>query len=395
MRKNAANRIFTPLETDDVEGFFPSEVFPKMKSVPVFSGRGGEVVQSGMLGAVYCKPAANVAYLTGGNPFVPYFHAVAEIAATKDKAKAAVFFDGSEKPFSEKEKERCENTYKEIFSSLRIGKNELTGFTCEGNATSAFSQTYAFSIGDEPCRLRAIVRRREENEGTSWNQFLLFTDARISADAMKKMLEGLAEDPLCVHSPASAVCSSSYGGVFGGAAFLSSGCAKNFEVRRAAAEYAKTFRTLRAILVDFLEREARSRGGRFFRISVIGAKSAKEAKDAARYLASKRALYVGVKNGDPDPFCVLEAAGEAGYGASGALTATLSSSAGFVRLFSTGSPLFPGKEKVREILAQDSFALTVDLGCGNYSFSSRLFVGSDVQKPTAEKHAGGTDDKNL
>ena len=94
MRKNAANRIFTPLETDDVEGFFPSEVFPKMKSVLVFSGRGGEVVQSGMLGAVYCKPAANVAYLTGGNPFVPYFHAVAEIAATKDKAKAAVFFDG-------------------------------------------------------------------------------------------------------------------------------------------------------------------------------------------------------------------------------------------------------------------------------------------------------------
>ena len=69
--------------------------------------------------AVRCRPPAESAFITEGNPFKPYYHAVSETAAKKDKAKAVFFLNGEEKPFSAKEKENCDKRLKELFADLK------------------------------------------------------------------------------------------------------------------------------------------------------------------------------------------------------------------------------------------------------------------------------------
>ena len=78
MRKNGVARTFEPLGECAVlaNGF--------TREKPAFS-------RLAPPGAVYCRPPAESAYITGGNLQKPYFHALSETAAKKDKAKAVLF----------------------------------------------------------------------------------------------------------------------------------------------------------------------------------------------------------------------------------------------------------------------------------------------------------------
>ena len=83
MRKNGVARTFEPLGECAVlaSGF--------TREKPAFS-------RLAPPGAVYCRPPAESAYITGGNLQKPYFHALSETAAKKDKAKAVLFLNGAE-----------------------------------------------------------------------------------------------------------------------------------------------------------------------------------------------------------------------------------------------------------------------------------------------------------
>ena len=134
MRKNGVARTFEPLGECAVlaNGF--------TREKPAFS-------RLAPPGAVYCRPPAESAYITGGNLQKPYFHALSETAAKKDKAKAVLFLNGAEKPFSAKEKETCEKYLKELFCDLKIGKNELAIFTNDSSPSQTISRRYKISVG--------------------------------------------------------------------------------------------------------------------------------------------------------------------------------------------------------------------------------------------------------
>lgn len=234
MRKNGVARTFEPLGECAVLAYG----FTREK--PSFS-------RLAPPGAVYCRPPAESAYITGGNLQKPYFHALSETAAKKDKAKAVLFLNGAEKPFSAKEKETCEKYLKELFCDLKIGKNELAIFTNDSSPSQTISRRYKISVGGYPCEIDFLLRVSAggftgektvggENTEVSYRQLLILTDARISSPMLLKMLKSLYADPLgCTGDSAD-------GGLFDAAAFLSGCGAENYPIDRADAEYGKADR---------------------------------------------------------------------------------------------------------------------------------------------------------
>ena len=124
MRKNGVNRTFEPLKDGEfsVDGFVPCTSFfngaiKERNASDELSQREISALSSlGLTDVTFCRPPASAAYLTGGNAFSPYFHEVSKTAAKKDKAKAVIFFNGGEKPFSSGEKATCEKILKDIVS---------------------------------------------------------------------------------------------------------------------------------------------------------------------------------------------------------------------------------------------------------------------------------------
>ena len=122
MRKNGVNRSFEPLTEGEisVNGFVPCATFFRgtakieRSALEAAQRENATLAFLGLNDVLFCRPPANAAYLTGGNAFAPYFHEAAKTAAQKDKAKAAIFFDGAEKPFSVREKAACEKKLKDI-----------------------------------------------------------------------------------------------------------------------------------------------------------------------------------------------------------------------------------------------------------------------------------------
>ena len=384
MRKNGVNRTFEPLAEGEisVNGFIPCASFfqaeTKEGSFIAESVKRENAALSvlGLNDVMFCRPPANAAYITGGNAFLPYFHETSKTAAQKDKAKAVIFFDGAENPFSTKEKAACEKLLKEIFFSLRIGRNEILSFTSDGGESRKIMRSYSFRIGDYPCRICCALRYGETNKtgvqtsgaGAHYAQFLLLTDAKISTPMLQKMLDSLANEPLHFADETAGA------RAFDAAAFLSSACAENFPIASPDAEYAKTFRLIRSIFQDFLFYAAKESGGRLITIRVIGAKSAREASGVALAFVRRRAVYEGVKNRYVSPLLALECVGAAGERKRGSVTAELRSPAGKVCLVCEGSPLALRKETSENILAAGNPEFFVDLSSGNYSYTACMYV---------------------
>ena len=340
-------------------------------------------------GAIYCKPPAESAFITGGNPFKPYYHAVSETAAKKDKAKAVFFFGGEEKPFSAKEKEICDKRLKDLFADLKIGKNEMAIFTNDASPSKIVSRRYKYAIGDYPCELDFFLRvpraesaqpesaqpesENQKSQTLSYRQLLMLTNARISAPMLKKMLESLAGDPLGFKNE-------TYGGeVFGAAAFLSSKCAENFPIDAADAEYLKAFRLIRSALNDFLCYAAEACGEKLVRVMVSGAKSAREACEAATSFARRASVAESLKAGRLDPFVVIEALGAAGVESKETANVYLASADKIsadkkVCVLYGGKPLFPNAAAQAAILSGRGAQVLADLGAGNYSFSACIYL---------------------
>lgn len=390
MRKNGVNRTFEPLAEGEfsVNGFLPCASFfhteTKEGSINAETIKRENAALSvlGLNDVLFCRPPANAAYITSGNAFLPYFHETSKTAAQKDKPKAVIFFDGAEKPFSTKEKTACEEMLKEIFFSLRIGRNEILSFTNDGGESRKIMRCYSFRIGDYPCRLCCALRygesRKSDGESTAtgvagarYAQFLLLTDAKISTPMLQKMLDSLANEPLHFADETAGGCA------FGAAAFLSSASAENFPIASPDAEYAKTLRLIRSIFQDFLLYAAKKAGGKLITIRVIGAKSAREASGVALAFVRRRAVYEGVKNRYVSPLLALECIGAAGQRQRGSVTAELISPEGKVCLVCEGSPLAPRRETAENILAAGNAELFVDLSSGNYSYTACMFVACE------------------
>ena len=333
-------------------------------------------------GAIYCKPPAESAFITGGNPFKPYYHAVSETAAQKDKAKAVFFFGGEEKPFSSKEKETCDKRLKDLFADLRIGKNEMAIFTNDASPSKIVSRRYKYAIGDYPCELDFFLRVPcAENESPkqtlSYRQLLMLTNARISAPMLKKMLESLAGDPLGFKNEA-------YGSeVFGAAAFLSSKRAENFPIDAADAEYLKAFRLIRSALNDFLCYAAEACGEKLVRVTVSGAKSAREACEAATAFARRASVTESLKAGRLDPFAVIEALGAAGGESKETANVYLASADKKICVLYGGKPLFPNAAAQAAILSGRGAQVQADLGAGNYSYSACIYLKCATEAQSA------------
>ena len=189
MRKNGVNRTFEVLAEGEmaVDGFVPCSSFFQgaIKNV----GASAEALQRENVAlsllelndVIFCRPPAAAAFITGGNAFSPYLHEAAKTAALKDKAKAAIFFDGREKPFSSREKPACEKLLKDIFFSLRIGRHEIVSFTCDGEVSRKIARSYSFRIGDYPCRLCCVMRCAvQAGEEKKYSQFFSFDFFRTS-----------------------------------------------------------------------------------------------------------------------------------------------------------------------------------------------------------------------
>lgn len=420
MRKNGVNRTFVPLAEGEisVDGFVPCAAFfrgiAKAESPVAEAGQRENAALSllGLNNVLFCRPPANAAYLTGGNAFLPYFHEAAKTAAQKDKAKAAIFFDGAEKPFSVREKAACEKALKDIFFSLRIGRNEIISFTNYGGASRKIVRTYAFRIGDYPCRLCCMLRCGEkgvennvageksvaefagaeavgagaqaqnsqgqnsqgQEESVRYAQFLLLTDAKISTPMLQKILESLANEPLHF-------CDETAGGrAFDAAAFLSSARAENYPISSPDAEYAKVLRLIRSIFYDFLIYAAKESGGKLVNVRVSGAKSAREASAVALAFVRRRAVFESLKNRYVSPLLALECIGSAGERNRGSVTAELTSPEGKVCLVCEGSPLAPRRETAEKILSAESAELSIDLSSGNYSYSACMYVPGETNR---------------
>mgnify|MGYP006956030350 CR=1 FL=1 len=350
-------------------------------------------------GAIYCKPPAESAFITGGNPFKPYYHAVSETAAKKDKAKAIFFFGGEEKPFSAKEKEICDKRLKDLFADLKIGKNEMAIFTNDASPSKIVSRRYKYAIGDYPCELDFFLRvprtesaqpesENPKSQTLSYRQLLMLTNARISAAMLKKMLESLAGDPLGFKNE-------TYGGeVFGAAAFLSSKCAENFPIDAADAEYLKAFRLIRSALNDFLCYAAEACGEKLVRVTVSGAKSAREACEAATAFARRASVAESLKAGRLDPFAVIEALGAAEFASKETANVYLASADKTsaekkVCVLYGGKPLFPNAAAQAAILSECGAQVLADLGAGNYSYSACIYLkgATNAQGATSEQNA--------
>ena len=340
-------------------------------------------------GAIYCRPPAESAFITEGNPFKPYYHAVSETAAKKDKAKAVFFLNGEEKPFSAKEKENCDKRLKELFADLKIGKNEMAIFTNDAMPSKIVSRRYKYAIGGYPCELDFFLRiplkvKNPESESKntkchalSYRQLLMLTDARISAQMLKKMLESLSGDPLGFKNE-------TFGGeVFGAAAFLSSMRAENFPIDAADAEYLKAFRLIRSALTDFLCYAAEASGEKPVRVTVSGAKSAREASEAATAFAQRASVSESLNAGRLDPFAVIEALGAAGVESIETANVYLASPNKKICVLYGGSPLFPNPQAQSAILSGRGAQLQADLGAGNYSYSACIYLKGNAMQ--AEK----------
>ena len=389
MRKNGVNRIFEPLSEGgiSVDEFFPCTAFFRgetqggadIADLTEAQRRENAALSAlGLTDVLFCRPPAAAAYITGKNAFLPYFHVVSETAAQKDKAKAAIFFGGGESPFSVREKAACEKMLKDIFFSLRIGRNEIVSFTCdEGAAARKIARTYSFKIGDYPCRLCLAARCAAPPYG-GFRQFLLLTDAKISTPMLRRMLDSLAGDPLCFADETAGA------RAFDAAAFLSSCRAENYPISSPDAEYARVFRLIRSVFCDFLVYAAKKTGCRLVKIRVCGAKSAREASGVALAFVRRRAVYEEIKNGYLSPLSALECVGAAGERNRENVTAELSSAAGKVCLVCEGSLLAPRRETVRAILSEDCAELSADLAAGNYSYSACMFVPRENAEPGAD-----------
>ena len=342
MRKNGVNRTFEPVAEGEicVDGFVPCSNFFQgaNRSGNAFSAaeRREEAALSllGLSDVLFCRSPAAAAFITGGNAFFPCLHEASKTAALKDRAKAAIFFDGRESPFSSREKAACEKLLKDIFFSLRIGRNEIISFTCDGAASQKVARSYTFRIGDYSCRLCCVMRcAAKEGSAVKYRQFLLLTDAKISAP------DG---------------------------------------------EYAKTMRLIRSIFYDFLLYAAKQTGERLVKIRVSGAKSAQEASGVALAFVRRRAVYEEIKKRRLSPLFVLECVGAAGERNRAGVTAELSSSAGKVCLVFEGTLLSPPEETTEAILSADDAELSVELLSGNYSYSACMFVPRENAEPGAD-----------
>ena len=372
MRKNGVARTFEPLGECAVlaSGF--------TREKPAFS-------RLAPPGAVYCRPPAESAYITGGNLQKPYFHALSETAAKKDKAKAVLFLNGEEKPFSAKEKETCEKYLKELFCDLKIGKNELAIFTNDSSPSQTISRRYKISVGGYPCEIDFLLRVSAggftgektfggENTEVSYHQLLILTDARISSPMLLKMLKSLYADPLgCTGDSAD-------GGLFDAAAFLSGSGAENYPIDRADAEYGKAFRLIRSALTDFLAFAAESCGEKLITAEVRGAKSAREAVGAATSFARRNSVAESLKRGWLNPYAVLEAIGAAGFASAETANVYLTSETGKICVVYEGKPLFPATEAQRTVLKCGNAKILAELGAGNYSASACIFIRQETEQ---------------
>ncbi|MGN1053214.1 MAG: hypothetical protein ACI4SH_07495, partial [Candidatus Scatosoma sp.] len=308
MRKNGVNRTFEPLPEDGifVDGFFPCAGFfgeetQKGEITEAQRRENAALSALGLTDVLFCRPPAAAAFITGKNAFLPYFHEASETAAKKDKAKAAIFFGGGENPFTVREKAACEKLLKDIFFSLRIGRNEIISFTCDGGAAvRKIARTYSFNVGDYPCRLCLLTRFSAQNDTHGrFRQFLLLTDAKISTPMLRRMLESLSGDPLHFSDETAGA------RAFDAAAFLSSCRAENYPISSPDADYAKVFRLIRSVFYDFLLYAAKETGCRLVKFRVCGAKSAREASGVALAFVRRRAVYEEIKNGRLSPLSVL------------------------------------------------------------------------------------------
>lgn len=329
-------------------------------------------------GTVYCRPPAESAFISGGNVFKPYYHAVSETAAKKDKAKAVLFLNGEEKPFSEKEKKFCDKYLKELFADLKIGKNEMAVFTTEASPSKIVSRRYKYAIGDYPCEIDFFLRVSKASETVEENRFktrsfayrqlLILTDACISAPMLNKMLESLSGDPLGFKND-------TFGsGLFNAAAFLASKRAKNFPIDLADAEYLKAFRLIRSALTDFLQYAADACGEKLVRVIVNGAKSAREAFETAMSFARRASVIESLRTGLLDPFAVIEALGAAGFYTMENANVYLISSDKKICVLFGGKPLFPNFESQNAVLNENGAKVVAELGTGNYSYSSCIYL---------------------
>ncbi|MDD6994994.1 MAG: hypothetical protein SPH68_01425 [Candidatus Borkfalkiaceae bacterium] len=377
MRKNGVNRTFEPVAEGEicVDGFVPCSNFFQgaSRSGNAFSAaeRREEAALSllGLSDVLFCRSPAAAAFITGGNAFFPCLHEASKTAALKDRAKAAIFFDGRESPFSSREKAACEKLLKDIFFSLRIGRNEIISFTCDGAASQKVARSYTFRIGDYSCRLCCVMRcAAKEGSAVKYRQFLLLTDAKISAPMLQRMLKSLSSDPLHFADETAG------GRAFDAAAFLSSARAENYLISAPDGEYAKTMRLIRSIFYDFLLYAAKQTGERLVKIRVSGAKSAQEASGVALAFVRRRAVYEEIKKRRLSPLFVLECVGAAGERNRAGVTAELSSSAGKVCLVFEGTLLSPPEETTEAILSADDAELSVELLSGNYSYSACMYV---------------------
>mgnify|MGYP002524636642 CR=1 FL=1 len=334
-------------------------------------------------GAVYCRPPAESAFITGGNSFKPYYHAVSETAAKKDKAKAVLFLNGEEKPFSAKEKETCERRLKEYFLDLKIGKHEMAVFTNDSSPSQTISRRYRYSIGDYPCEIDFFLRvpiaaaesKAESLDSAETNlsaipycQLLMLTDARISAPMLKKMLESLSGDPLGFKSETAG------NALFSAAAFLSSRRAENFPIDTADREYLKAFRLIRSALADFLGFAAEKSGEKFVRVIVNGARSAREAAQTATSFACRSSVKNSLGAGTLNSYAALEALGAAGFECKESANVYLASADKKICVLFGGKPLFPNAEAQTSILKESGAQIIAELGAGNYSYSSGIYL---------------------
>lgn len=247
------------------------------------------------------------------------------------------------------------NSFAESFPSLveNLAEKEEGDFHIKqafGEEANGFS--YAFDLWGYPCKIGGVF-----TEGRETVVFIT-TDVRISANALKKILDTEMKDTLRllnidgVDSPND------------GTFILSSCGASNYMIDRVDGEYKKFSRVLRSVLTEICLQKISKDGA--LRCSVSGARSKQEARKIAKNIVEKPRVKGLLFDSNPSETLAYALWQETGSSLS-ETEIRIRSEKGERVFFTDGVPLFFEGETLQDFCLESGLEILIDLGEGNFS----------------------------